>query len=127
MDGARAPRTVGAVKTQDPPGVGRLLREWRRRRRLSQLDLALKADTSTRHLSCVETGRARPSREMVLRLAEHLEVPLRERNGLLLAAGYAPAYRESPLDGERMSMARAALRTMLERHDPYPAAAVDGL
>lgn len=115
------------MRTDDAPGAGRLLREWRLRRKLSQLDLALKADTSTRHLSCVETGRARPSREMVLRLAEHLEVPLRDRNGLLLAAGYAPAYRESPLDSERMAMARTALRTMLLRHEPYPAAAVDGV
>ncbi|GGP89775.1 helix-turn-helix domain-containing protein [Streptomyces roseolilacinus] len=115
------------MKTDDPPRVGRLLREWRQRRKLSQLDLALRADTSTRHLSCVETGRARPSREMVLRLADHLDVPLRDRNGLLLAAGYAPAYRESPLGSERMAMARAALRTMLLRHEPHPAAAVDGM
>ncbi|URM89876.1 helix-turn-helix transcriptional regulator [Streptomyces sp. MRC013] len=115
------------MRTDDTPGAGRLLREWRLRRKLSQLDLALRAETSTRHLSCVETGRARPSREMLLRLAEHLEVPLRDRNGLLLAAGYAPAYRESPLDGGRMAMARAALRTMLLRHEPYPAAAVDGV
>ncbi|MFD3694642.1 multiprotein-bridging factor 1 family protein [Streptomyces sp. NPDC058646] len=89
------------MKQEVPPRVGLLLREWRRRRKLSRLDLALRADTSTRHLSCVETGRARPGREMVLRLAEHLDVPLRERNGLLLAAGYAPAYQKSPLGSDR--------------------------
>lgn len=113
------------METEEPPRVGLLLREWRRRRKLSQLDLALRADSSTRHLSCVETGRARPSREMVLRLAEHLDVPLRDRNGLLLAAGYAPAYRESPLDSERMTMVRSAVRAMLAGHEPYPAAAID--
>ncbi|MER7492844.1 helix-turn-helix transcriptional regulator [Streptomyces pharetrae] len=113
------------METDDLPRVGLLLRDWRQRRKLSQLDLALKADTSTRHLSCVETGRARPSREMVLRLAEHLDVPLRDRNGLLLAAGYAPAYRETPLGSDRMTMVRSALKTMLAGHDPYPAAAID--
>ena len=79
-------------------GVGGLLREWRSRRRLSQLDLAMEADVSPRHLSFVETGRSRPSRELVLHLAEHLDVPLRERNSLLLAAGYAPNYLSTPLD-----------------------------
>lgn len=113
------------MQTDELPRVGPLLRHWRQRRKLSQLDLALKADTSTRHLSCVETGRARPSREMVLRLAEHLDIPLRDRNGLLLAAGYAPAYRETPLDNDRMAMARAALSSMLAGHDPYPAAVID--
>ncbi|GAU65866.1 putative transcriptional regulator [Streptomyces sp. NBRC 110611] len=115
------------METDDLPGVGVLLRDWRQRRKLSQLDLALKADTSTRHLSCVETGRARPSRAMVLRLAEHLDVPLRDRNGLLLAAGYAPAYRESPLGSDRMAMAGAALKSMLAGHAPYPAAVIDRL
>ncbi|MEU9609756.1 helix-turn-helix transcriptional regulator [Streptomyces sp. NPDC048057] len=109
----------------DPRRVGGLLRDWRRRRKLSQLDLALRADTSTRHLSCIETGRARPSRSMVLRLAEHLDVPLRDRNGLLLAAGYAPAYRESPLDSGRMAMAHAALRAMLANHEPNPSVVID--
>ncbi|HZF91487.1 helix-turn-helix transcriptional regulator [Streptomyces sp.] len=113
------------MQTDEPPRVGLLLREWRQRRNLSQLDLALKAGTSTRHLSCVETGRARPSREMVLRLAEHLDVPLRDRNGLLLAAGYAPAYGETPLDSDRMAMVRSALTTMLAGHNPYPAAVID--
>jgi len=111
------------------PRVGRLLRSWRQRRKLSQLELALRADTSTRHLSCVETGRARPSRAMVLRLAEHLEVPLRDRNGLLVAAGYAPAYRESPLHGDGgdgdMAMVRSALTALLTGHEPYPAVVLD--
>ncbi|MGP3949460.1 helix-turn-helix domain-containing protein [Streptomyces sp. 7N604] len=107
------------------PRIGVLLREWRQRRRFSQLDLALRAETSTRHLSCVETGRAQPSRAMVLRLAEHLDVPLRERNSLLLAAGYAPAYRESSLDGEDMLAVRSALDLLLAGHEPYPAVVVD--
>uniref|UniRef100_A0AAU2UWG7 Helix-turn-helix transcriptional regulator n=1 Tax=Streptomyces sp. NBC_00003 TaxID=2903608 RepID=A0AAU2UWG7_9ACTN len=105
--------------------VGTLLREWRRRRRLSQLELALLADSSARHLSCVETGRAHPSRTMLLRLAAALDVPLRERNTLLVAAGYAPAYRESSLDDEDMAAVRSALDTMLTAHDPYPAVVVD--
>ena len=105
--------------------VGPLLRDWRRRRRLSQLDLALEAGISTRHLSFVETGRAKPSREMVLHLAEELEVPLRERNRLLLAAGYAPVYGERGLDAPEMEPVREALEAVLRGHDPYPAAAVD--
>ncbi|MFD7334413.1 helix-turn-helix domain-containing protein [Streptomyces violascens] len=105
--------------------VGILIREWRRRRRLSQLGLALLADTSARHLSCVETGRAHPSRTMVLRLSTALDVPLRERNTLLVAAGYAPAYRESSLDDEDMAAVRSALDTMLNAHEPYPAVVVD--
>src|SRR5436305_11757736 len=90
-------------------GVGGLLRDWRQRRRLSQLELAVDAEVSTRHLSFVETGRSRPSRELVLHLAEHLDVPLRERNALLLAAGYSPAFRAGSLDGEDMAPVRAAL------------------
>jgi transcriptional regulator with XRE-family HTH domain len=105
--------------------VGSLLREWRERRRISQLDLAIIAEVSTRHLSFVETGRSRPSREMVLRLGEHLEVPLRERNHLLLAAGYAPVYPETALDEPEMSAARDALRKVLAGHEPYPAVVVD--
>jgi transcriptional regulator with XRE-family HTH domain len=107
------------------PGVGRLLRHWRQRRRLSQLDLALAAEVSARHLSFVESGRSRPSRELVLHLAEHLDVPLRERNSLLLAAGYAPAYHETPLDAEAMAPVRTALDKILAGHEPYPAAIVD--
>ncbi|GAB2702281.1 helix-turn-helix domain-containing protein [Nocardia thraciensis] len=105
--------------------VGAQLREWRQRRRLSQLDLALAAGTSARHVSYVETGRSRPSREMVLRLSETLDVPLRERNMLLLAGGYAPEYRESSLDDAQLSSVRAALDTMLAAHEPYPAVVVD--
>src|SRR6188768_936574 len=105
--------------------VGELLREWRERRRRSQLDLALDAEVSTRHLSFVETGRSAPSREMVLRLAEQLDVPLRERNSLLLAAGYAPVYAESGLDSVPMAPVRAAIRQLLTAHEPYPALVVD--
>jgi transcriptional regulator with XRE-family HTH domain len=107
------------------PTVGGLLREWRSRRRLSQLELALDADVSTRHLSFVETGRSQPSRDMVVRLAERLDVPLRERNHLLLAAGYAPAYPETDMDDERMQSVREALRQVLKGHEPYPALVVD--
>src|SRR6478752_6944915 len=92
---------------------------------MSQLDLATQAEVSTRHLSFVETGRARPSRELVLHLAEHLEVPLRDRNALLLAAGYAPVYRERPLEGEEMAPVREALSRFLRAHEPYPAVVVD--
>jgi transcriptional regulator with XRE-family HTH domain len=105
--------------------VGPLLREWRQRRRLSQLDLALEAGVSARHLSFVETGRSRPSPQMVLHLAEQLEVPLRDRNSLLMAAGYAPAYRERPLDASEMGPVREAIQLILDGHDPYPAAVVD--
>src|SRR5437773_7487283 len=94
-------------------GVGELLRDWRQRRRLSQLDLAVEADVSARHLSFVETGRSRPSRELLLHLAHHLEVPLRDRNDLLLAAGYAPAYRQTPLEESEMGPVRAALQKIL--------------
>ena len=105
--------------------VGDLLREWRGRRRMSQLDLACEADISTRHLSFVETGRAQPSREMILRLAEQLEVPLRERNALLVAAGYAPTFPERPLADPALSAARRAVDLVLSGHEPYPALAVD--
>jgi transcriptional regulator with XRE-family HTH domain len=106
-------------------GVGELLRDWRQRRRLSQLDLALDAQVSARHISFVETGRSNPSRELVLHLAEQLEVPLRDRNSLLLAAGYAPVYAETPLDSEAMSPARHALDKILTGHEPYPALIVN--
>uniref|UniRef100_UPI00097CB2D1 helix-turn-helix domain-containing protein n=1 Tax=Pelomonas sp. KK5 TaxID=1855730 RepID=UPI00097CB2D1 len=104
---------------------GAHLRHWRLQRRLSQLDLAEEAGISTRHLSYVETGRAAPSREMVLRLAERLEVPLRERNALLVAAGFAPMYRQSPLDDPAMAAARSAVERVLKGHEPYPALAID--
>jgi transcriptional regulator with XRE-family HTH domain len=107
------------------PNVGTLIREWRQRRRLSQLDLACEADISTRHLSYVENGRASPSREMLMHLAERLDVPLRERNLLLTAAGFAPIYRERPLADPALSAARQAVDLVLEGHAPYPALAVD--
>jgi transcriptional regulator with XRE-family HTH domain len=105
--------------------VGELLRGWRERRRLSQLDLANQVEVSTRHVSFVETGRSKPSREMVLRLAEHLDVPLRDRNQLLLAGGYAPIYTETSLHSPAMLAIRAALRRLLKGHEPYPALVVD--
>jgi transcriptional regulator with XRE-family HTH domain len=105
--------------------VGELLREWRQRRRMSQLLLASEADISTRHLSFVESGRALPSREMVMHLAERLAVPLRARNALLVAAGYAPLFRERPLTDPQLSVAREAVEMVLKGHEPYPAIAID--
>jgi transcriptional regulator with XRE-family HTH domain len=105
--------------------VGPLLRDWRQRRRMSQLDLAVQAEVSARHLSFVETGRSRPSPELVLHLAEQLEVPLRERNTLLLAAGYAPRYPQTAFDDPEMAPVRAALQTILDGHEPFPAMVVD--
>src|SRR5215469_12881514 len=104
---------------------GFLLRHWRSVRRVSQLDLALDADISTRHLSCVETGRARPSREMVLRLAEALQVPFRERNTLLLAAGYAPLYRHTALDAPEVEAARRAVELLMAQLEPNPVLVLD--
>ncbi|HEY7200897.1 MAG TPA: helix-turn-helix transcriptional regulator [Candidatus Dormibacteraeota bacterium] len=109
-----------------PTRIGELLRSWRQRRNLSQLELSLGSSVSARHLSFIETGRARPSREMVVHLAERLEVPLRERNDLLLAAGYAPLYRQRALDAEDMTPVRQALDRFLRAHEPYPAVVVDG-
>lgn len=105
--------------------MGDLLRDWRTRRRRSQLDLAVDVGVSTRHLSFVETGRSRPSPELVLALAQHLDVPLRERNSLLLAAGYAPRYSHVALDDPAMSQVRASVQRMLDAHDPYPGVAID--
>lgn len=105
--------------------VGELLRQWRHRQQLSQLDLAIAAEVSARHVSLVETGKSRPSAEMILRLAEQLDVPLRDRNGLLLAAGFAPRYAERPLDSEALTAARAAVERVLRAHEPYPALAFD--
>ena len=120
------PRYVRAMTTiTSSAGIGPLLREWRSRRRLSQMELALDADVSARHLSFVETGRSKPSRGLVLQLAEHLEVPLRERNALLLAAGYAPAYAERALGDEAMAPVRGALERLLKGHEPFPAVAID--
>src|ERR1700754_3028873 len=105
--------------------VGDLLREWRQRRRMSQLLLATEAEISTRHLSFVESGRALPSREMVMHLAERLDVPLRARNALLVAAGYAPLFRERPLSDPQLAAAREAVDLVLKGHEPYPALAID--
>ena len=106
-------------------GVGPLLRDWRKRRRLSQLDLALEAGVSARHLSFVETGRSRPSADMVLQLAERLEVPLRNRNQLLLAAGHAPVFEQHDLEDPEMAPVREAIDLILDGHDPYPAVVID--
>jgi transcriptional regulator with XRE-family HTH domain len=107
------------------PSAGALLREWRQRRNLSQLELALRSAVSARHLSFIETGRAQPSREMVLHLAERLDVPLRDRNRLLLAAGFAPVYGERSLEESEMAPIREALERFLSAHEPYPAVVVD--
>lgn len=123
MSGASYSRAVSV--TARPQPVGELLRQWRQRRRLSQLDVALGSAVSTRHLSFIETGRARPSREMVLHLADRLDVPLRERNRLLLAAGFAPVFPEHRLADEELSSVREALERFLSAHEPYPALVVD--
>ncbi|MCE3036176.1 MULTISPECIES: helix-turn-helix domain-containing protein [Actinomycetes] len=119
--------TEASVSTAAPDskGVGPLLRAWRERRRISQLELALRADSSARHISFVETGRSRPSEEMVLRLAEHLDVPVRERNALLLAAGYAPRYPETPLDDPALDALRDGMERLIQGYEPYPALVVD--
>jgi transcriptional regulator with XRE-family HTH domain len=107
------------------PAVGTLLRDWRQRRRMTQMDLALEADVSARHLSFIETGRSTPSADMVKHLAEQLDVPLRERNELLLAAGYAPAFGQRDLDEPEMGPVREALDRVLKGHEPFPAVVVD--
>ncbi|MFB7785990.1 helix-turn-helix domain-containing protein [Streptomyces vinaceus] len=109
------------------PSVGALLRTWRERRGISQLELAGRADSSSRHISFIETGRSRPSKEMVLRLADHLDVPVRERNALLLAAGYAPHYAQTPLDDPSMGTLREGLERLLTGYEPYPALIVDAV
>jgi transcriptional regulator with XRE-family HTH domain len=113
------------VATAAPVSVGHMLRDWRVRRRMSQLELATAAGISSRHLSFVETGRARPSREMVLHLAEYLDIPLRERNPLLIAAGYAPSYQATDLAAPEMQAVRAAIDRLLDGHEPYPAILID--
>ena len=127
MNSSTAPSSFHAA--HKPPGArapfGDHLRHWRQHRRLSQQGLALEAEISTRHLSYVETGRAQPSREMVLRLAERLSVPLRERNALLVAAGFAPMYQARPLDHPDLAAARQAVELVLKGHEPNPALAVD--
>ena len=122
----RPPRAnLRRVDDRDRPGFGALLRQWRQRRRVSQLDLALAADVSARHVSFLETGRSRPSREMVLRLAERLEVPLRDRNPLLLAAGFAPSYPRRAFEDPALAPVRDAVGAILAGYQPYPALAVD--
>jgi transcriptional regulator with XRE-family HTH domain len=106
-------------------GAGPLLKEWRGRRRRSQLELAVEAGVSTKHLSFVETGRARPSRELLMTLARHLDVPLRDRNSLLLAAGYAPRYHETQMDDPISQHVRSSLERLLATHDPYPGLVLD--
>jgi transcriptional regulator with XRE-family HTH domain len=108
-----------------PRSVGEQLKEWRQRRRLSQLELALDAEISARHVSFLETGRSQPSREMILRLAERLEVPMRERNVLLVAAGFAPVYPVRSLDDPALEAARKAIDVVLEAQKPFPAFALD--
>lgn len=118
--GATAPPTAPTDK-----GIGPLLRGWREQRRVSQLELALRAGSSARHISFIETGRSRPSEEMVLRLAEHLDIPVRDRNALLLAAGYAPHYPETPLDDPSMDALREGMERLIQGYEPYPAVVVD--
>ena len=122
METARALHYACGVQTLT---IGNHLREWRQRRRLSQLDLALEAEISTKHLSFLETGRAQPSRDMVLKLAEQLDVPLRERNVLLVSAGYAPVFPQRSLQDPALQAARKAVDLVLKGHEPYPALAVD--
>jgi transcriptional regulator with XRE-family HTH domain len=123
MNQART-RTAAPAR-QDARAVGDHLREWRQRRRMSQMDLAMEADISTRHLSFMETGRSAPSREMILNLAEQLDIPLRERNVLLVAAGFAPIFPERGLDDPGLANARKAIDIVLAGHEPYPAVALD--
>jgi len=112
---------------QEPHTVGELIRFWRNRRRLSQLELALEASLSTKHLSFVETGRSRPSRQLLIHLAQRLDLPMAERNRLLLAGGFAPPYLEEAYDGKVMQPLRESLRRLLDAHQPNPALIVDGL
>ena len=121
----RYPAAMTSTALSSRAGVGDLLRDWRQRRRLSQLELAGEADISTRHLSFIETGRSQPSRSMLLRLAERLDMPLRARNEMLNAAGFAALYAERPLDAPEMSVARRTIDAVLAAHAPFPALAVD--
>lgn len=116
---------LGTRPSVRPAAVGPLLRAWRERRRLSQLELSSRAEVSTRHLSYVETGRSRPTPQMILRIAEQLDVPLAERNRLLLAGGYAPAYSEASIEDESLEPVMTGLRHLLDAHLPYPALLLD--
>jgi transcriptional regulator with XRE-family HTH domain len=111
--------------TQTPAPVGELMRAWREQRRMSQLDLASEANISQKHLSFIESGRSAPSRDMIVHLADHLDVPLRERNALLLSAGFAPIYRERAINDPALVRARATVEQILKAHEPFPALAVD--
>lgn len=122
---ARVPSVESRPRAAESPAFPSLLRSWRRKRRLSQLDLALTSGVSQRHVSFLESGRAQPSRAMILQLSETLEVPLRERNDWLVAAGFAPVFRTRPLDDPQMSPVMAAVRMMLANHAPFPAVAID--
>jgi transcriptional regulator with XRE-family HTH domain len=129
MRAMNMPSSAAKVNMAPPPSaatpIGGLLRAWRERRRLSQLDLAGAADISARHISFLETGRSVPSRAMLLRLSERLQIPLRERNALLLSAGYAPMYAERRLDDPALQQARKAVELVIVGHSPYPALAID--
>jgi transcriptional regulator with XRE-family HTH domain len=114
---------IGIRKKKE--SVGDLLRYWRKFNRMSQMDLALEVDVSAKHLSFVETGRSKPSRKLVLKMAQSLKLPLRHRNSFLKAAGYAPEYGEESFNGDKMEIVRQALRRMLDKHEPYPAFVVD--
>jgi transcriptional regulator with XRE-family HTH domain len=117
-----------AVQTErEPQTVGELIRFWRTQRRLTQMELALDANLSTKHLSFVETGRSSPSRQLLVHLAQHLDLPIAERNRLMLAGGFAPPYLEQPYDGEVMQPLRESLSRLLEAYEPIPALIVDGL
>ncbi|MGW1816132.1 helix-turn-helix domain-containing protein [Streptomyces sp. NPDC002125] len=119
--------TTATAGTVDDVTAGSLLRGWRKLRGITQLELALRADSSARHISFIETGRSTPSRAMVLHLAEHLDVPVRERNALLVAAGYAPSYPETALTAPVMTTLRAGLDQLLTAYEPYPALVMDGM
>jgi transcriptional regulator with XRE-family HTH domain len=127
QSGARYRWSVPVKSEEEPQTVGELIRFWRTRRRLSQLELSLDANLSTKHLSFVETGRSRPSRQLLIHLAQHLDLPIAERNRLLLAGGFAPPYLELPYDGQVMRPLRESLRRLLDAHQPNPALIVDGL
>src|ERR671934_2212753 len=128
MERERPPANLNRVVVQteqEPQTAGELIRFWRTRRGLSQLDLSLDANLSTKHLSFVETGRSRPSRQLLVHLAQHLDLPITERNRLLLAGGFAPPYLELPYDGELMRPLRESLRRLLDAYHPSPALLVD--
>ncbi len=113
------------AKKEKNESAGDIIRSWRKLNRISQMDLALDVDVSSKHLSFVETGKSKPSRSLILKIAQSLKLPLRHRNALLTAAGYAPEFGEEPFNGEKMEIVRQALRRMIEKHEPYPAFVVN--